>query len=269
MRRVGARVAGPVVLALTVAATARAQVASNRAATYLVATDVTDARAIWVNPASLATRPEASVLLDLTVERPGGEGRLGQLTAGFNARGLAFAYQRDNFLNGVHGHTYKFGFAVGSGNLSGGIAVALYRGGNGGTGWDAGIRYDWMPQVTIGGVIQNLGQPTVRGVRQETATKPAITVRPFGSILALSVQGAFGSAIDRGYTLEAAIGLPRSPNLGFLARLDTDRSLHRSALVVGLSIGIQDRVGLVGSFPGDASRLDALSLYGVSTRTPR
>jgi hypothetical protein len=131
------------------------------------------------------------------------------------------------------------------------------------------MRYDWVPQVTIGGVIQNLGQPTVRGIRQETAARPAITVRPLGSILALSVQAAFGAVTDRGYTLEASVGLPRSPNLGFLARLDTDRSLHSRALVVGLSIGVQDRVGLVGSLPGDASRLDALSLYGVSTRTPR
>jgi hypothetical protein len=263
-----ARVAGPAVLALAVAGAARAQVAPNRAATYLVATDVTDARAIWVNPAGLATKPEASVLLDLTVARPGAAGRLGQVTAGFNARGLAFSYQRDNFPNGVHGHTYKLGFALGSGNLSGGIAMALYRGGDGGTGWDAGIRYDWVPQVTIGGVIQNLGQPTVRGIRQETVARPAITFRPLGSVLALSVQAAFGSGSDRGYTLEASAGLPRSPNLGLLARLDTDRSLHRRALVFGLSIGRLDRVGLVGSLPGDASRLDALSLYGVSTRTP-
>lgn len=246
-----------------------AQVAPNRASTYLVATDVTDARALWVNPAGLGVRPEASVFLDLTVVQPGTSGRLGQVTAGFNARGLSFGYQRDNFPTGVHGHTYKLGLAGGSATLSGGLGVALYRGGHGGTGFDVGLRYEALSTVTIGGVIRNIGQPTVRGVRQVTAAVPAVTARPFGSVLALSAQGSFASATAaRGYSLEASALWPRSPRIGLLARYDTDGSLHRRALVFGLSIGGRDRVGVVGSLPGDASRVDAASLYGVSSRTP-
>jgi hypothetical protein len=256
-------------LAVAFAAAAHAQVAPNRAATYLVATDVSDARALWVNPAGLAARPEASVLLDLTVVQPGAGGRLGQVTAGFNAHGLSFGYQRDNFPTGVHGHTYKLGLAGGTGTFSGGIAIALYRGGNGGTGWDMGVRYDWLSTVTIGGVIRNIGQPSVRGVRQYTTAVPALTVRPFGSILALSTQASVAStATARGYAVEAAALWPRSPRVGLLARYDTDGSLHRRALLFGLSIGTRDQVGLVGS-TGDFSRVDALSLYGVSSRTPR
>lgn len=264
------RAAAATALAVAIAGVARAQVAPNRASSYLVATDVSDARALWVNPAGLAVRPEASVMLDLTVVQPGSTGRLGQVTAGFNAHGLSFGYQRDNFSNGVHGHTYKLGLAGASGGFSGGVALALYRGGSGGTGWDIGLRYDWFSTVTIGGVIRNIGQPTVRSVRQDAAAVPAVTVRPFGSMLALSAQASFASvAAVRGYALQATAQWPRSPSVGLLARYDTDGSLHRRALLVGLSIGSRDRVGVVASTPGDASRIDAVNAYGVSSRTPR
>lgn len=255
--------------AVVFTAVAHAQVAPNRASSYLVATDVTDARALWVNPAGLGVRPEASVMLDLTVVQPGATGRLGQVTAGFNARGLSFGYQRDNFSGGVHGHTYKLGFAGGSRGFSGGVGVALYRGGNGGTGWDMGLRYDWLSTVTIGGVIRNIGQPTVRGVRQNVTAVPAVTLRPFGSVLALSAEASLASAAaTRGYAVEATAQLP-SPAVGLLARYDTDGSLHRRALLFGLSIGTRDRVGAVASTPGDFSKIDAANVYGVSSRTPK
>lgn len=257
-------------IALAFAGVAHAQVATNRAASYLVATGVTDARALWVNPAGLAARPEASVMLDLTVVQPGSTGRLGQVTAGFNARGLSFGYQRDNFLNGAHGHAYKLGLASGSGGLSGGFGVALYGGGNTGTGWDIGLRYEWLPTLTVGGAVRNIGHPTVRGVRQPTATVPAVTVRPLGTTLALSAQASFASSTSaRGYAVEAEAVWPRSPRVGLLARYDTDGSLHHRALLFGLSIGSRDRVGAVASTPGDFSTVDAASVYGVSSRTPR
>lgn len=267
MRRASAAAA----LTLLCAGAAHAQVAANRAASYLVATDVSDARALWVNPAGLAARSEASVMLDLTVVQPGSTGRLGQVTAGFNARGLSFGYQRDNFTTGVHGHTYKFGLGRGTGRFSAGLGLALYRGGTGGgSGWDLGVRYNWFSTVTIGGVIRNLGQPTVRGVRLPTTAVPAVTVRPLGSVLALSAQGSFASSSGaRGYAVEAEALWPRSPSAGLLLRYDTDGSLHRRALLFGLSIGSRDRVGAVGSTPGDFSKVDAANVYGVSSRTPK
>jgi len=38
--------------------------------------------------------------------------------------------------------------------------------------------------------------------------------------------------------------------------------------VFGFSIGGLDRGGLIGTTPGDVSRIDELSLYGLSTREP-
>src|SRR2546421_2238185 len=65
---------------LMLASGALAQVAPNSAALYLHPTDVSDARALWVNPAGLARFPEAAVHLDLTVGDPGSQGPLRPLT---------------------------------------------------------------------------------------------------------------------------------------------------------------------------------------------
>jgi hypothetical protein len=133
-----------------------------------------------------------------------------------------------------------------------------------------GVRYDWLSTVTVGGVIRNIGRPRTLGVRQATSLVPAVTVRPLGSVLALSAQASIVSdSSARGYTVEAEALWPRSPRVGLLARYDTDGSLHRRALLFGLSIGTRDRVGVVASTPGDFSKVDAANVYGVSSRTPR
>jgi hypothetical protein len=246
-----------------------AQAVPNRATAYLTTTDVADARALWVNPAGLAARHEASVHLDFTVRQPGGRGQLGQITAGFNARGLSFGYQRDNFPGGLHGHTYRLGLAGAYNRLAAGMALVAYRGGTKGTAWDLGARYVWRPQIAFGAVIRNIGRPTVRGVREDVTFVPATTIRIMGDLLAVSVQAALGPASTHGYTLEARAQLPGRAGLGLIGRIDTDRSWRRRALVFGLSAGRGDRVGLVGSTPGDFSQVDAASVYGVSSRIPR
>ena len=246
-----------------------AQAVPNRATAYLTVTDVTDARALWVNPAGLAARHEASVHLDLTVRQPGGRGQLGQIATGFNARGLSFGYQRDNFSGGLRGHTYRLGVAGAYNRLAAGMAIAAYRGGTKGTAWDVGARYEWGPQVAFGAVVRNIGRPTVRGVREDVTFVPATTIRVIGDLLAVSVQAALGPAWTRGYTLEARAQLPGRAGFGLMARIDTDRSWRRRALVFGFSAGRADRVGLVASTPGDFSQVDAASVYGVSSRIPR
>jgi hypothetical protein len=247
--------------------TVAAQVAPNRATAYLTATDVGDVRALWVNPAGLAAREEASVLLDLTVLGPGSGGRLAQVSTGFNARGLSFGYQRDNFTNGIHGHTYRLGLGGTSKGLAFGVGVALYRGATGGTGWDFGIRYDWRPQLTIGGVVRDVGKPTVRGQTLEATFVPSITARPLGDWLALSAQAQATSSAIGGYTVEARATVPGTRRLMLLARVDTDRALHRRVLVFGLGLGHANSVGVVGSSPGGGAQQNVLSAYGVSTRT--
>jgi hypothetical protein len=250
------------------------QAAPNRTTAYLHPTDVRDARALWVNPAGLATVTEASVHADITVGEPGANGQLRQLTAGFNSRGLSFGYQRDIFGGGVQGHTYRLGLGGGgasAGGLAAGFAIAHYRGNTKATGWDLGFTYSRAPALTVGGVIANLGQPVVRGERQRVTLLPGVTWRPVGPAAAFSAHARLFTDTVLGYAFGISWkndgGGTRPWPIAILARLDTDDGFRRAAFTIGLSVGGPDRVGLVLSTPGDVSGVDAVGVYGVSTRT--
>jgi hypothetical protein len=258
------------ILTLPVCAAAQ-EVAQNRATAYLHPTDVLDARAVWVNPAGLAILREASVYADFAVQDPGSKGRLRQISAGFNSRGLAFAYQRDVFDGGRRGHTYRLGLAGASQGLAGGAAMALYRGDTKATGWDVGLTYsiEGATALTVGGVIANIGQPVVRSLQQRVTFIPGATWRPLGPASAVSIHARLTSDSVIGY----AFGLSWQGSRGrwppgVLARLDTDGGLRRGAFSLGISLGGPDRVGVVASTPGDLSGVDAVSLWGLSTRQP-
>jgi hypothetical protein len=243
-------------------------VVPNRATLYLHPSDVTDARAVWVNPAGSGRLEEASLHLDLMVAEPGPAGRLRQVTLGLSSRGLMFAYQRDVFDAGARGHTYRFGYAAGRAGLAAGLAAALYRGGGASTsGWDLGVLYNWGASLSVGGVIENVGRPSVRGTTLPVTYVPSATLRLLDARATVSADGRFASAGVLGYAfgLRARLGTTRLP-VGVLARLDTDRKLARAGLAFGVSLGSQDLAGLVATASGDAGSIDALDLYGVSTR---
>ena len=246
------------------------QVAPNRANAYLFPTTVQDARAIWVNPARLGVQREASIYGELAVGDPGSKGRLRQINAGFNSRGLSLGYQRDILDNGVRGTTYRLGLAGGSGGLAAGVDIARYGGdGTHATSWDLGTSYVARPSLTVALVMTNLGQPIVRGLRQRLTFVPGFTWQPPPvPALGLSADARITPDSVASYAFGAswrAASASRWP-IEIIGRLDTDRGLRRGAFAFGLSIGGRDRAGLVTSTPGDVSRIEALSLYGLSVR---
>lgn len=254
------------------------QVVPNRATAYLHPTDVRDARALWVNPAGLAIQREASVYAEFAVADPGSKGRLRQLNAGFNARGLSFGYQRDILDNGARGHTYRLGLGGSARGLAAGFATTHYRGdGAKATGWDLGVSYAAYPGFTIGMVAANLGQPLVRGLQQRLTYVPGLTWHPNPiPTLGLSAHAritpdsvaAYAVGVSWRTARVSPNGIPRRWPIEIIVRLDTDGELRRGAFVLGFSIGAQDRIGAIASTPGDVSRVDGLSLYGLSTREP-
>jgi hypothetical protein len=254
------------------------QVAPNRATTYLFPTDVRDARAIWVNPAGLGVQREASIYAELAVGDPGAKGRLRQINAGFNARGLSLGYQRDILDDGQRGHTYRLGLAGGAGGLAAGLAVAYYRGdGPKTTGWDLGASYGAAPGLTLGLVAANLGQPVVRGLQQRLTFIPGATWHPgpipsfgFSTYARITPDAVASYAFGISWRTSGitARGTPKRWPIEMFARLDTDGGLRRGAFALGLSIGGQDRFGAVASTPGDVSRIEAASVYGLATREP-
>jgi len=248
-------------------------VAPNLATGYLFPTDVRDARAIWVNPAGLGLSREASVYAELGVGEPGARGRLRQINAGFNSRGLSLGYQKDFLDNGVRGTTLRLGLAGGAQGLAAGFAVARYGGsGANGTGWDLGVSYAALAQLRVGLVAANLGQPIVRGQRQRFTFIPGLTWHP-GPVPAIAFSTSAHLATDS--VLSYAFGLSwrttstssRWP-IEILARMDTDRGFRRGAFALGVSIGGENRFGAVITSPGDVSHIDGASVYGLVTRQP-
>lgn len=244
-----------------------AQVAINRSDAYLFPSEADDARALWVNPAGLGIRQEASVYFDLTVANPGSLGQLRQLNLGFNARGLAFGYQRDQFSGGVRGSTYKLGFGAGEGRMAVGLGAALYRGDTKGTGWDLGATYKAASSLVLAGVIANIGQPNVRGLvqRVQYTASAALQVAPgigFGALAQANTSGMKAYGVDGRFEFDP--GFP----LGFIVRLDTDQKLRRSQFALGVSIGGQGKMGLVATTPGNVSGVNNLTLFGLTSHTP-
>lgn len=245
------------------------QVAPNRATAYLFTTDVHDARAIWLNPAGLGVLREASIYAEASVGDPGSRGKLRQLNAGFNSRGISFGYQHDVLDDGLKGNTYRLGLAGGSGGLALGADMVRYTGGGAkGTGWDIGVTYVPAPPLNVGLVVTNIGQPVVRGLQQRLTYIPGFTWRPKPSFSVSSdvrITPDSVAAYAFGVSWQSGFG-PSGWPLALLARLDTDRDLRRGAFAFGMSLGGRDRVGLVLTTPGDLSRVDNASLYGLSAR---
>jgi hypothetical protein len=205
--------------------------------------------------------------LDFTVGEPSADARLRQLTFGFNSRGLSFAYQRDMFDGGVHGHTYRLGLGAGRGGLAAGLAGAIYRGDTKGSGWDFGVVYEPAASVALSAVLRNVRQPVVRGVRQIATIVPSVTLKPFGPRVALSAEGRVTVDSVLGYAVGARLRSGGHLPLALLVRLDTDQAFHRAALVFGLSVGGRDVFGAAASIPAGASRVDPANFYGLLTRT--
>lgn len=278
-RRAVVRSGGALGLSCLLAAAGPAQVVPNQATRYLHPTEVSDARALWVNPAGLGRLEEASVDLDLTVGNPGAKGRLRQLSVGLNSRGFSFGYQRDLFDGGVRGGTYRLGFGAGHAGLAVGAVAALYRSGSSSTGWDLGVLYDWTPALTVGGVIQAIGRPHVGDSTLRVTYVPSVTLElgsprrkgdsgPGWGAVALSGLSRVNGDGVQSYAFAVRAGLRRESSLpiGLVARLETDQALRRAGFAFGLSLGGPDMAGVIAFAPADLRRLDALGLYGVSTR---
>lgn len=246
------------------AAAAAAQVAPNRATRYLFQTDVLDGRAVWVNPAGTAVTPLASVYGDLVMGAPDDANRLAQISAGFSSRGLTFGYQYDDFETGV-GHTYRLGLAGASGPLAIGAAAAYYRGGTKDWGYDVGAMFRAGGGVMLGVTAANIGEPVIRGLRQELTFIPGATVTPFGPVLEVSALGRLGGDAES-YSVGARWRPPLSFRSALFVRLDADSDFRTTGFAFGLAIGGQDQAGLVLTTLDDLASVEATSLYGVATR---
>lgn len=258
--------------ACALASGAAAQVAANRNARSIFAADPGDARSIWVNPGALGLAGTLSVYADVTIgmEPPYESGSpISQMSLGFNSYFLAVSYQFDRLPNPLGGGTVR-GYAVRvalwgqRGRLGAAGASTWYSGGDGGVGFDAGVAYRAAAMLDLGGVIANIGQPSVRGTDLRVRFRPAVTLHTPSGAIALQAQGDIGTDQLWGFAFGTSI---RLAPLQLTVRLDTDGGLARQSVALGISFGGESRVGTLVTGSGDLKVLDAASLHLSSERS--
>lgn len=253
-----------------------AQVNRARSSDYLLTTTVQDARALWLNPAGLGVVPEASIMGEFLLDRDQIDDsfRLGQLTFALNTRGLSVGYQRDRFANDVRGDTYRFGMGLGFRGGALGAAFTLYRGTDTeDQDFDLGLRYRPNASIELGGVVQHLGRPEVRGVMLPLTVVGGASWSSPGGHLVLGADLSLAERIDESGLEADYIGAfrfsfqERLP-LGLFGRIELESDAGFEQLTLGFWLGGQDRLITSTSAVrnGSDSRLEAVSLTGLAAR---
>ena len=266
----------PVALAVCVLGTVddtTAQTSLPRSADYLFVTNVSDARALWVNPSGLSVIPEASLMAEVVMARDvDGSRRIGQYAIALNSRGFSVGYRRDRFADGEGVGILRVGSGLRFTGGALGVAFSMYQvEGPNARGMDAGVMFGLTPSINAGLVVRNIGRPTVDSTEIPLAAS-AGTQLSAGSRLLLAGQanaferrGLGESGFDFSYQFGGTVvfGTRRPFSLMTTVALGSDLSFDR--LHVGFALGARNRVVLLGtSGRGDGSTdVERLSATGV------
>ncbi len=239
-----------------------AQVLPVQPARYLLTTEAADARALWVNPAGLARRLEASIGADLGADRFTTGTQLSHYGATVASRGLAVSWEHQRYPEGFSLNAYAVGAGLGDEVFSAGVARRWYRGAASGSAWDVGARAAMGANAQLSLVARGLGSPRLGDSTYWAALIPAGAVVLLGGAVHLGAEWEItphGWA-SREVRAGGSIALSRSMVLSMRADLAPD--LRRRAIALALTWnGTQARVSAFGGFPG---RMDAVDAFGAS-----
>jgi len=161
-------------------------------ARYLLTTGVADARALWVNPAGLARRAEASLGADISLDRQPGGTHLSQYGVTLASRGFGLGWTHDREPGGPSTNGYAIGLGLGDAAFSAGATRRWLRGPTRASFWDlagSAAAGDWL-RVSL--VARNLDSP----VPGDTGWAPSL-VPGLGATL-------LGRRLDAGVEWEVA-----------------------------------------------------------------
>ena len=241
-------------------------------ARYLLTTDVSDGRALWVNPAGLVRQVEASLGADLTADRfvTGSAPQLSQYGLTIANRGIGAGWVHDSYASGPSLNTYAVGIGLGDERFSAGVLRRWFAGALKGSSWDVAARVSSGDGTQLSLVGRNLGSP-----RLNDSTFLGATFVP-GALISLltghlriagewevATRGWRSQEIRFGGTLTVADGVALS------LRADLSPAFKRRGFALGVTLdGIKGRAGGFAQLSGAANEVDALGLSGAFvTRT--
>jgi len=252
---------------------ALAQSFAPRSIDYMFAATASDARAIWVNPAGLATAQEASLMAEVMWQNPIDDGmRLSQMTFGFNSQGLSFGYNRERLVSDSAINTYSLAMARALRNWTLGVSVTRIHSVGNDTGFDVGIRYLLLQSIQLGMVVRNIGQPRVlsdtlpvTGVGGVGWTTLSGHLTATGEVVAASRLEESGYNMT--YRFGADLSFGRTVPVAGLASVSFGNDLGQTLWTFGLSVGGTRRgVAVAGLAPNNSSlRVETMSLTGIAT----
>ncbi len=261
--------AGALVWAAACTRQATAQLYPAQPARYLLTTEAADARALWVNPAGLARRPEASIGGDATVDRTSGTLRLSQVGLSLQSRGLAFGWSRNSYPGGLSASSYALGVGFGDEALSVGATRHWYRGGRSATAWDVAVRARTTPAVDVSVVWRLIGSPVMRDTvfhvfrTWPSSIVPAASLRLFGGRLRLTAEAEVESRLSHVREVRTGVALALGGGFDLTLRGDFSPSFDRRGFAFALSWDrTRSRTALTTILPADAGSLDAVGATG-------
>lgn len=228
-------------------------------ARYLLTTEASDARALWVDPAGLARQPEASLGVEMSADRfDSGGVQLRQYGATIASHGVAAGWIHDRYPNGASLNVYDVGFGLGDERFSAGVAHRWYRGVVQGSAWDAGIRAAVWNGIDASLLAKSLGSPRLGDTTYWVTLVPGALVRLFGD--RIQVGGEWEVAPHRWQSVELRAGgaIAIGAGLALLLRADLAPDLRRRGFTIALDFeGSGSRVSAFGLLPGAADEVDA------------
>lgn len=250
---------------------AAAQLYPAQPARYLLTTDVSDARALWVNPGGLVRGLDASLGGDATLDCTGGALRLAQLGLLIHSRNLAFGWNHNRYPSGFAANRYALALALGDEALSVGATRHWYRGGLSTGSWDVAVRARATPALDVSLVWRQIGSPLVRDTvlrRWPASVVPAAGVLLFGGRLHASVEADLETGLSDVREVRAGALLALGWGLALALRGDFSPTLDRRGLAVALTWNrTASRTTLVALLPADAGSLDTIGAAGLVLAT--
>ena len=239
--------AAALALAAAGARPAAAQLYPALAQRYLLTTDVRDERSVWVNPAGLARRIEASLAADVSADRSAGALRTAQYGVSFMSRNLGFGWKRDRYPDGTAASTYAVGTGLGDDVFGAGVLRRWNHGGQG--AWDIALRGHATGTIDLSVVWRDIGSPFVRDTVYRAHLVPAAGVRLAGGRFLAGIEGDVAQGLGSLGQVRAGATLALGPVVvsvrGAFAGASAERGL---AIAIGLE-GASYRGALVGLVP--------------------